>query len=189
VIIGLLSDTHGRHQRTAYALGLLEQLGAEAFVHCGDLGGEKVLDQLAGRRTWFVWGNIDAADPLLERYARTLGLTTPRAIPLRFEIAGRSFALYHGHEPQFSRLSRNLSAGSLAATAPLAFGADYIIHGHTHRAADIRVGETRLINPGALERARAYTVATLDVSRDVLRFWQFDEHANANESPRPFTPR
>lgn len=188
MIIGLLSDTHGRHQRAACALALLERLGAEAFVHCGDVGGARVLDELVGRRVWFVWGNIDAADPSLARYAQALGLTAPRTVPVRFEISGRSIALYHGHEPPFRRLIRCLSIGDQATAAALTSDTQYIIHGHTHRATDTRAGEARLINPGALERARVYTVATLDVSRDALCFWQVDEHASANEPPRPFAP-
>ena len=68
VILGILSDTHGFHQRTAHAIALLEQLGASAFVHCGDIGGEAVLDELAGRKAWVVPGNVDALDALIEEW-------------------------------------------------------------------------------------------------------------------------
>ena len=50
MILGILSDTHGHARRTAAAVRLLQQLGAEAFVHCGDVGSPDVLDELAGRR-------------------------------------------------------------------------------------------------------------------------------------------
>jgi predicted phosphodiesterase len=66
---------------------------------------------------------------------------------------------------------------------------DYIIHGHTHRAAHVRIDHVRLINPGALERARPRTVATLDVANDALDFWRVDEHAETGDPPRPFLPR
>jgi putative phosphoesterase len=189
VILGLLSDTHGREQRTACALDLLERLGAEAFVHCGDIGGEGVLDEFAGRRTWFVWGNTDAADPGLERYAASLGLSVPRTSPVQLELAGRVLVVYHGHEAHFHRLMRRLETRDRAAFEQLTRGWDYILYGHTHCAADTRVGHVRLINPGALERARPHTVATLDLARDVLEFWGVDERAEPSGPPLRFQPR
>ena len=41
---------------------------------------------------------------------------------------------------------------------------DFIFHGHTHQAADRRVGKTRIINPGALHRARPKTFVVLDLA-------------------------
>ncbi len=189
MILGILSDTHGFHERAARAIKLLEQMGAEAFVHCGDVGGEAVLNELAGRRAWFVLGNTDALDPTLMRYARSLGLHTPDAIPLQIEIAGRAIAVYHGHEAHFNHMVRALQHHDLAAIKSMTRGLDYILHGHTHMAADVRLGHVRMINPGALERSRPHTVATLDLARDALKFWQVDESVDAAEPPRAFTPR
>jgi predicted phosphodiesterase len=47
---------------------------------------------------------------------------------------------------------------------------DYLLHGHTHVKRDERVGRTRVINPGALHRAREKTVAVLDTATDMLTF-------------------
>jgi len=189
VILGILSDTHGFDQRAACAVALLERLGAEAFVHCGDIGGEAVLDELAGRQAWFVPGNIDGLDPTLMHYAKSLGLHIPDAIPLEIEIAGRRIAVYHGHEPHFNRLVRALRQRDLAAFESMTHGLDYLLYGHAHVATETRIGHVRMINPGALERARPHTVATLDLARDALGFWQVDELAEPTEPPRPFTPR
>lgn len=189
MILGILSDTHGFDQRATCAVALLERLGAEAFVHCGDIGGEAVLDELAGRQTWLVPGNIDAPNLTLMHYAESLGLHMPDAIPLEIEIAGRTIAVYHGHEPHFNRLIRALRHHDLAAFESLTRGLDYLLYGHAHVAAETRIGQVRMINPGALERARRYTVATLDLARDTLRFWQVDELADPSDPPRPFTPR
>lgn len=189
MILGILSDTHGFRQRTASAIALLERVGAEAFVHCGDIGGEAVLDELAGRQAWFVPGNIDGLNPTLMHRAASLGLRIPDAIPLEIEIAGRTIAVYHGHEPHFNRLIRAIRHQDLAAFESMTRGFDYLLYGHTHVAAETRIGHVRMINPGALERARPRTVATLDLARDALRFWQVDELAEPTEPPRPFTPR
>jgi hypothetical protein len=39
---------------------------------------------------------------------------------------------------------------------------DYLFHGHTHVAAERRTGPTRIINPGALHRAKPKTFVVLD---------------------------
>jgi len=186
VILGILSDTHGFQQRTVLALDILEHLGAAAFVHCGDVGDESVLEPFVGRRTWFVWGNTDEVIPRRDDYARSLDLTPPPQIPLEFELAGRRLAVYHGHERAFVDLMQRLKRGDLDDFRARTAGLDYILYGHTHRAADLRAGTVRLINPGALERARPHTVATLDLRRDQLDFWQVDEHADPASPPRPF---
>jgi putative phosphoesterase len=188
VILGILADTHGFHRRAARAIHILERLGAEAFVHCGDIGGEDVLAELAGRRAWFVWGNTDAPDPGLIRYAESLGLTPPQGVPAQLEIDGRRLAVFHGHERPFEAMIRRVRQGDHDAIAALGGKFDYVLHGHTHRPADARAGSIRVINPGALERAQPYTVATLDVPRDLLRFWQVDETADATQPPQPFSP-
>ncbi|MFQ5805008.1 MAG: metallophosphoesterase family protein [Phycisphaerae bacterium] len=189
MLLGLLSDTHGEHRRAAYAIELLQRLGARAFIHCGDVGGEAILDQLAGRRAWFVWGNTDSPDPMLERYAEALGLRPPCISPVQIEIADRTIAVYHGHESHFRRLIRQLQRRDFAAFHKLTAGLDYIFYGHTHTAVDARVGRVRLVNPGALQRARPYTVATLDLASDALKFWHVDERADPAERPRLFRPR
>jgi putative phosphoesterase len=189
VILGILSDTHGRHERSARAIRLLQHLGAEAFVHCGDVGGERVFDELAGRRAWFVWGNTDLAGPMLCAYVRTLGLAVPESVPLRLELNGCSIAVFHGHEPQFTRLARLLRAERFAEFEQAVGEHTYILCGHSHRAADVRVGRIHLINPGALNDARLSTVATLDLARDVVKFWHVDDHADRGQPPRRLRPR
>jgi putative phosphoesterase len=172
VILGIFSDTHGQERTAARALRVLKQAGAEAFVLCGDVGGEGVLDHLAGLRAWFVWGNTDHAGPWMNAYARALGLTPPAGVPLRLELAGRSLAVFHGHEADFGRLMELVNSGRDASLAAVLPGVDYVLFGHWHTPCDDRVGSVRLINPGALYRARTRSVATLDLRRDLLRFWQ-----------------
>lgn len=187
MILGILSDTHGDHQRAADAIEFLQQCGADAFVHCGDVGGEAVLDQFVGLKTWFVWGNTDTSQSTLSRYAESLGISPPRAIPARIALDRRRIDVYHGHESRFARLFGLLESREFAEFESATAGVDYILHGHTHLAADTRIGSVRIINPGALHRARTRTVATLDLSTDALRFWIVDAHEPGAE-PRPYNP-
>lgn len=182
MILGILSDTHGQRTRTAAALRLLQQVGAEAFVHCGDVGKPQILDEFAGLRAWVLCGNTDGSDTARRGALGESGVTVSSSGPLRFELEGRALAVFHGHEAEFARWTDALDThGGLP---PAAGRCDYILHGHTHRARDVRVGEVRIINPGALYRAAEYTVATLDLQSDTLRFWLVEDHGPAREPVR-----
>jgi len=170
MILGILSDSHGHPDRVARAIATLEEHGAGVLIHCGDLGGEEVLDRLAGKNAWFVWGNTDRPAAELIRCARALGLSPPSEVPLRLQLAGRRIAVFHGHEAGFSAIRRLAAAGD-AAGLERAAAAEYVLYGHTHEAGDFRLGTVRLINPGALHRAAEKTVATLDLSTDRLEYW------------------
>jgi len=160
MILGVISDSHGRADRVRRAVALLEEKGATRFIHCGDVGGIEVFDEFIGRRLDFVWGNTDVPTQGLLAYLRTVGIQPPAAT-LDLTIDERSILVFHGHEPGFR----------MALQHPRA---DYILHGHTHAACDERIGRTRIINPGALQRAAIYTVATLDPADDVVCFHELD---------------
>ena len=98
MILGILSDTHGHQHAAAAAVRLLKEAGAEALVHCGDVGGMAVLDELAVLPAWFVRGNTDEPGSLLIEYARSIGITPPMDVPLRIDLDGHSLAVFHGHE-------------------------------------------------------------------------------------------
>lgn len=113
-------------------------------------------DPLATIEAHLVFGNTDWDHLALERYATGLGIRVDHptgTIPLE----DGELVFCHGHEPQPMQQA-------------LARRARYLCHGHTHRASDTRHGPTRVINPGALFRARPYTVAWLDTSSDELQF-------------------
>ena len=188
MILGILSDTHGFARRAAAAMRILEHKGATAFIHCGDIGGEEVLDELIGRQAWCVFGNTDAQDGSLRRYAESIGVLVADG-PLVIEMKKKQIAIFHGHETRFSQLTRVLRLRDHSALVALTQGWDYVCYGHTHHASDIRVGRMRLINPGALERARVRTIATLDLDQDELAYWCVDEFASPDEAPRRVYPR
>lgn len=189
MIVGILSDTHGHAPRTAAAVGLLKQLGAQALVHCGDVGGPGVLEALVGLPAWFVWGNTDHPDDRTGAYAARLGIQPPRDVPTRLELAGRRLAVFHGHEPAFEELLHSTRRGDAAGFRERLAGVDYVLYGHTHQPADDRFAGVRLINPGALRRAAARTVATLELLTDELRYWLVDESSPAGRPPQAYVLR
>ena len=157
MLIGILSDSHGRHLAVRQAIALFDQLGVAHIIHCGDVGSPEVFDEMLGRPCTFVWGNMDFPDEGLLTHARATGLPIPAEIPTRLELDGKRIAVFHGHEPGFSDAVRRLDV-------------DYILHGHTHVVCDERLDGKRIINPGALFRAARKTVATLDTTTDELTF-------------------
>lgn len=158
MLIGILSDSHDRADAMSAAVQLLQRHGAEFFVHCGDVGSERMLDFLAGLPAVFVWGNNDWDHAGLERYARKLGIDCRGALA-ELHLAGKSFAVLHGDDARLK--DRILTAQQH----------DYLLHGHTHLRHDERIGRTRVINPGALHRAKEKTVALLDPALDRLVFF------------------
>ncbi len=162
MLVGILADSHGQHRLVRRAMALFDKLGVAHVIHCGDVGGTDVFDEVVGRPCTFVWGNMDDPSGPLESYLRTVGLSIPRAAPTILELDGKRLAVFHGHERGFTRASYALDV-------------DYVLHGHTHEARDERFGTKRIINPGALHRAKRKTIATLDTETDDLTFHEIRE--------------
>ena len=155
--IGILSDTHDQIERTRRATALLKGEGIGALVHCGDLTTpDAVFECARGVPSYFVFGNNDDDRRGLRRAIETIGgvcLGDGGIVTL----ADRKIAITHGHLYKEAR--------RLAGTAP-----DFLLYGHSHAAADDLEGATRWINPGALHRAKEWTVAILDLKTGEARF-------------------
>ena len=115
-----------------------------------------------------------------------IGLATPSVAPAILELAGCKLAIFHGHEDVFAKVYRAAMAGDAALADRLTGGATIVLYGHTHLAADDQIGPLRFINPGALHRAGAYTVATLDLASQMLKFWIVDDNAKPDSDPRRY---
>jgi uncharacterized protein len=160
VILGILSDTHDHLPRTERAVAALEAGGAEALIHCGDLTGREIVYACGTLPSYYVFGNNDFDEEGLQFAMDEVG-----GICLgkggEVTLGGRRIAVTHGDS--IREINR------LAYTCP-----DYLLFGHTHLIADERRGSIRWINPGALHRARIWTVALLDLETDELTFVEID---------------
>lgn len=160
--IGILSDTHGDPRRTQAALDLLLAQGVQAVCHCGDIGSESVLNTMAAAclprevPVYAVLGNVDVYQSDISAFPNGVGITLcGRTAEL--EWCGRKVLVIHGDDPHpFFDLVRSQRF-------------DYCLTGHTHLADDFVQGRTRVINPGAVYRARTPSVAVLDLERDHLQ--------------------
>jgi len=156
-LLGILSDTHDRADAAAAGIATLRAAGAQFLIHCGDVGGEGILDLLAGNRCAFVWGNNDYDRASLNRYAADVGLQ-PGGDFAELEFGGKRIAVTHGDNAKLIRKAMAEDGGY-----------DYLLLGHSHIPSDQRVGRLRIVNPGALHRAAKKTVAIIDLSSDVVR--------------------
>jgi hypothetical protein len=157
VKVGILSDTHDRAQAMMKGVAALKEAGAEFFIHCGDVGSPGMLDELAGLRAGFVWGNNDLDRVELQRYAESLGIICWGDYGV-VELAGKRIGVMHGDN--FALHRKVLAEQQI----------DYLLEGHTHVRADEKFGTIRMINPGALYRAAQKTVAVLDLATGELKF-------------------
>ena len=156
MLLGIVSDTHDRLERTTRAVALLCQKGATNLIHCGDLTGPQIVHACAALPCTYVFGNNDyRVNELRQAIEETGGQNLEQGGLLTMH--GKRIGVTHGHHAQtFLRL---------VADEP-----DYLLFGHSHFPLDDRDGRTRHINPGALHRAASYTVALLDLERDLLEF-------------------
>lgn len=167
-IIGLLSDSHGRADTTRLAVARLRGAGAEILIHLGDIESPSVLDELrlagaAGQpvpAAYVVFGNMDHDRPALARYAAGIGVQVADPVGT-LDVEGKTVMFLHGNDQQ-------------AMNRALAREPDYLCHGHTHHPTDMRLGRTRIVNPGALFRARPRTAAILQTTDDSLMFLNLD---------------
>ncbi len=162
MLIGVLSDTHGRVDTTDIAIKLLRKRGAKQLIHCGDVCDRRVLDLMAGIPAAFVWGNCDYDHRTLQGHAATMGIICCGAIG-RLTLDGKVVSFLHGddHRP----VQRILDAQDC----------DYLFLGHSHVRHDQRVGRIHVINPGALHRASVKTVALVDTATDVVEFLEISD--------------
>lgn len=167
-LVGLISDSHGVVARTRQAVTILRDNGAEILIHLGDIESEAVLDELVvagadGKAlpVYVVFGNVDWNADALANHANAIGIQVHHPAG-RIDLPdGKTIAFTHGHLDQFR-------------TSALADGIDYFCHGHTHKQRNEKIGNTRLINPGALHRASRYTAALLNTQTDDLTFYPVD---------------
>lgn len=160
--VGIMSDSHGRVEPVRRAMAVFREANVGLIVHCGDVGGLNILEEMAGEPCRFVWGNTDFPEHGWQARVEAMGLPWPDELPMRLSVDGKKIAVCHGHERVFFRVR---DQGQY----------DYVFHGHTHKRADHQIGPTRVINPGALHRASIHTIAILEPRTNELGFITLDD--------------
>lgn len=149
--IGVVSDTHGHVANTLAAINLLESLGVDRVLHCGDIGTEAIPPLFKAWPTDFVFGNCDHARAELLAAIHAAGLTCHNVFG-DLEIAGRRIALIHSDD---QRRFREVTISGMY---------DLVCYGHTHVGRVEQLGRTTVLNPGALYRANPHSLAIVDLA-------------------------
>ncbi len=161
MLLGLISDTHNQVQATRIAAETFRRLGVEVVLHTGDVKRPGILHLLAGFDLWLALGNGDRDPQLAVTAAELFGSGRADDYHL-LTLEGAKIAMLHGHHTRF--LKELIAGGAY----------DYVIHGHTHIPRDERIGQTRVLNPGALG-GRNYvgrSYATLDLSSGTFTLYR-----------------
>src|SRR6516164_5374268 len=148
--IAILSDTHSRHATVETVLKRIDEIGVELILHCGDIEDADTVWLFPGN-THFVFGNCDSERTSLRQAIHGIGATLHEPFG-KLELDGTRIAFIHSDDKKlFEKLE---TSGQF----------DYLFYGHTHVAREHRTGKTRVINPGALHRARPKTFIILDLA-------------------------
>ena len=157
MIVGLVSNTNGRADAMAAALAALRDRGADLIVHCGDVGGRQVLDELKNIDAAFVWGDKDRDRMGLLRHARQVNVVCFGVLG-ELDLDGKRAVLVHGDDKKLVR--RLLDEQQY----------DYLLCGHEPEGEDRKVGKTRVINPGALHGGPSKNCAVVSTTTDEVKF-------------------
>ena len=164
--ICVVSDSHDRADALAQAVREAKAQGAEAVIHCGDVIGTQTVRPAmsAGLPMHFIHGN-NLGDPVsLSRWAReSSGQLQYHGPDARLELGGRR--IFVVHYPEYGH--------AMACTGDWAL----VCCGHSHRAearkvANVKGGETWLVNPGTVAGLAApatWTLGDLAAMRFELR--------------------
>lgn len=156
MLLGVVSDTHGRVGPAAAAAAVLRSAGVEEVVHCGDVGSPAIPPLFSAWPTRYVLGNCDDDPPALQAAVEAAGGTFCGLFG-ELEQDGVRVAFLHSHEP--GRLAAEAASGRWNA----------LLYGHTHQA-DVRyAGATLLLNPGAIHRASPPQIAVLELPSLAVR--------------------
>jgi hypothetical protein len=157
VKIGIISDTHSKERWLIQALDVLRNQNISILAHCGDLTDFAMCRHMRDFQVYYAFGNGDVASGAIALNLQQMNPTSQWGLSVEFTLDGRAFYVCHGNHPEMIRSA--LESGNF----------DYLLHGHSHEFKDMRVGRTRVINPGALgDRIRPHSFAVLDIETDTL---------------------
>ena len=142
--ICIVSDSHDRADPLARAVEEARQAGAEAVFHCGDLIGTQTLRGAlaSGLPLHLIHGNNIGDQVSLARWARERnGQLQYHGQDARLELAGKK--VFAVHYPEYGY--------AMACTGDW----NLVCCGHSHlseirRVANVKGGETWLVNPGTV---------------------------------------
>lgn len=151
--LGVLSDTHNNLTALEQALALFRQEKVDWLIHCGDVTTPETASAMGEFPVWHAVGNGDFASGEIRAILQGFNPLNQSALVVTGVLGGISIAVTHGHLP--GKVTELVQSGQYA----------YVFYGHSHRRKAQKVGNTWLINPGALGglRPEAPSVYLIDL--------------------------
>ena len=158
MLIGLMTDTHNNRPGVRYALDIFKELGIKVILHAGDLISAELLEEFKDFSLFLSFGNGDDSFYISTKAERLSDRFECEQM-LDLNLADKRIFMIHGD--QRTELEKRITSG----------GYDYVIHGHSHRFRNEKVGSSRVIKPGALggKFVGERSFATLDLIKDELQ--------------------
>lgn len=153
--IGVMSDSHNRREFIERALRAFRERGISAVFHCGDLTSPEMIPLFEGFELYLAQGNLDVHPDAIRQAIEEIPGPRFYGRSWEGELADKRIALCHGDDSAL--LKEYLWRHDL----------HYVFHGHTHHPRDERIGNARVINPGA---HNTRTVCVVDLAEDVVEF-------------------
>jgi putative phosphoesterase len=138
-----VSDTHDNLPLARRAAAFLRARSPDLVLHLGDICTPAIVDLFADLPVRFLRGNNDVDERLPDALAAA-GLP-PLLDEWTGDVGGVRLAATHGHRAHL--VHRHLGQ------------ADLLLHGHTHQRRAEKLGNTLVVNPGALHRCAHKTIA------------------------------
>ncbi|MCA8983046.1 MAG: YfcE family phosphodiesterase [Planctomycetaceae bacterium] len=148
--LGIISDTHGNTYHTHRAVEEFRKIDVDVILHCGDVGSPGIVSQFQEWPTHFVAGNCD--DCILLEQEVLAAEQQWHHLFGDFQLFNRRIALLHSHV--IGKLDHCAQSGDY----------DLVCYGHTHQHETHSVGNTTIVNPGAMHRAVKYTIALVNLA-------------------------
>lgn len=159
--LGLIADTHDYVDGIRRAIQLFQVERVDRIFHLGDLCQPETAWEFIGIPTSYILGNNETELVSLRRAFQATGIEYlgEQAV---LQVDGKTLCLYHG--------TRDSTVDRLIQSQEY----DYLFKGHSHTLEDYTVGRTRVINPGAVYRAKPRTLATLRPESGELDVFELD---------------
>ena len=136
MILGVVSDTHNHLSNVERIIDIFNEKNVGKVIHTGDITQAKTLSRFSRLNCPLigVYGNNDLEEKGLKGIARQNGFNFQNP-PFLLTISNKKIAIFHEPEDIENCLKKNPSI-------------QLIIHGHTHRYRNEKIGDVRIINPG-----------------------------------------
>ncbi|MCI0378105.1 MAG: metallophosphatase family protein [Gemmataceae bacterium] len=147
--IAVLSDTHSRAFTIERVLAQIRNEKVALLIHCGDIEDADTV-RLFPANSHFVFGNCDWDRSAIRQAVDEIGATLHEPFG-HLDLEGKTLGFVHGDDKRLLLELENSGAY------------DFVFYGHTHQAREHRSGKTRVINPGALHRAKPKSFVFLEL--------------------------